>query len=191
MKPKEEIFLSLQMVAHLWNSNLICCIVGLILLTSLVIIPSKRDLRRLGSMAEAIYTLFDALNRPTTRSHECTGAAADVQSFAPKLQAITALGVSPTAQLRRNGAVATPTAAGAQSNTAKACAFILNVTQPNGEVKDVKMIIPNIKPALMSGTTVNIAHADIVAYFDQYKTAGKLRLADKSTLNSIVQGYQL
>lgn len=142
-------------------------------------------------MAEAIYTLYDSLLRPTSRSYECGGAAADVQSFAPKLQAVTALAVAPIAKLFRKGSVATPATAGTTSNTAKACAFILNVTQPNGEVKEVKAIVPNVKPALMSGTTVNIGHADIIGYWDQYKTAGKLRLSDGSTLNSIVRGYQL
>lgn len=142
-------------------------------------------------MAEAIFEMFDSLLRPTHRSYECVGAAADVQSFAPKLQAVTALAVAPTAKLFRKGSVATPATAGTTSNTAKACAFILNVTQPNGEVKEVKAIVPDVKPALMSGTTVNIAHADVVAYWDLYKAGGSLRLSDGSTLNSIVRGYQL
>lgn len=142
-------------------------------------------------MSEAIYTLTDSFLRKTTRTFECTGAAADVQGFAAKLQAVTALAVDPVAKLARKGAVATPAAAGTTSNTAKACAFILNVTQVNGDVVDVKMIVPNIKPALMLGSKVDIAHADIVAYFDQYKTAGSLRLADGSVLNSIKDGYQL
>lgn len=142
-------------------------------------------------MSQAIFTLTDSFLRPTTRTYECTGAAADVATFAALLQAMTALAVSPVAKLARKGAVASPTAAGAQSNTAKTCAFVLNVTQPNGDVVDVKMIVPNIKPALMLGTDVDIAHADIVAYFDQYKTAGDLRLADRSVLNSVIKGYQL
>ena len=155
--------------------------------------PSKRHTRGEAYVATEILeiTAYDGYNRDTMRTYETTGGKAEAVAHGARVQAYCAHAIGTKQRFITRGSYATPTTPGTDSNTAKGVCFILNVTRPNGIVENVKDVFPCIKPGMLSGTDVNIGHADIVAWYDNYKPAGKLRLADGATLNYIVRGYAL
>lgn len=137
----------------------------------------------------AIFTAYDSLNRPSTRTYEAN-APIDAVALGAKLQVITALAIPAKQKFVWDVPYAAPTAYGATSSTATGVVFLLEITRPSGDVEEYKDIFPCIKPTLYSGTTVPIT-ADITAWYDNFKVAGKLRLADGSTVNRIIKGYAL
>lgn len=134
-------------------------------------------------------TGFDALNRSTKRTYETTGAISDGQRIGAKLQAVSGLGIPQSQRFLTKGAYATPTTPEATSNTATRMVFLLNVTLPNGDIiPEYKYVFPCVKSTLLAGQNIPIVAA-ITTYFNNFKTAGKCRVSNGGTVNSIVRGY--
>jgi hypothetical protein len=138
----------------------------------------------------AKYTLIDDYNRTTTRSYQTTGAIADVEGFAPTLDAVTDLGIVGCA-LVEHANIASPAAPSAGSSTDEAACVEVNVLDKNSVSKVHKVIIPSPIDGIFSGNEVDITNGTLLAWLALFAAGGSLRFADGSSYVSIIKGYRL
>ena len=116
------------------------------------------------------YRLRDSYGRPTSIEVEANGAVsvADCQATGALLDAASQLRVEGVGQIKRSGAVATPATPTTDSINSKYVVFRMMVVGADGNVTEVEQQMPELKDTYMSGSDVNIAHADVVAFWSQY-----------------------
>lgn len=122
---------------------------------------------------EYFYKLRDSYGRPTSVTVEAlgAGAVADCQATGALLDAASQLRVEAIGQIKRSGAVATPATPTVDSINSKYVVFRMLAIGADGNQVEVEQQMPELKDTYMSGSDVNIAHADVVAFWQQYVSA--------------------
>jgi hypothetical protein len=137
---------------------------------------------------QATVTLIDSFNTLTTKTYECEAttlaqAATDIGALITTLEAISDLGVVSVSYVEKD--ISEASAAAALSSVDTGATFRMRLN--NGKVAAHK--VPGFDLAKVSSDrNIDIADADVAAYFANFESAGDFTVNEGNTMSQLLSG---